>query len=232
MGAVSTTQGQPYVTKWPDADRNINTREVARPALASCYFGIFNKVDIHDQRRQHELGLEMKWVAKSEHAGKFRIATTIFGMVVIDTMLGLKGQSHLGHSFRSMTTKDFAEFLATEMVDNELDGAVSRPTLGRRSLTTAATSSEAANTSTLHPLVPVGKYASGMPAQLHCVMCGKKTTTVCNGDGCRSMAICKTSKRSCYEDHCFGEGPSPKKGGGGSPQEKSNLDVDHGLFKK
>lgn len=154
----------------------------------------------------------MKWIMKSENAGKFRMATTIFGMMLIDTMPGLKGRSHLGHSCRSMTTKNFAEFLASEMVDNELDGAVSRPILRGRSLTTAATSSEAANTSTLHPLVPVGKYASGMPAQLHCVMCGKKTATLCKGAGCRGMAICKAAKRSCDEDHCFGEGPTPKKG--------------------
>ena len=148
------------------------------------------------------------------------------------TLLVIRLLSWATSSVTVHDTKDFAEFLATEMVDNELDGAVSRSTLRRRSHTTAATSSEAANTSTLHPLVPVGNYASGMPAQLHCVMCGKKTKTVCNGDGCRGMAICKTSKRSCYEDHCLGEGPSPKKGKTPPSREIKLGRVAHGLSKK
>ena len=61
------------------------TREVPRPAITARYFGTFNAVDIHDQRRQSELGLESKWVAKGDNAGKFRLATTIFGMAVVDT---------------------------------------------------------------------------------------------------------------------------------------------------
>lgn len=59
-GAASTTEEQPYRTKHPDTHRNVQDRAVPRPALAARYFGIINKVDIHDQRRQHELGLEMK----------------------------------------------------------------------------------------------------------------------------------------------------------------------------
>lgn len=59
-GAALTTEGQPYVTKYPDTHRNVEERAVPRPALAARYFGLFNKVDIHDQRRQHELGLKMK----------------------------------------------------------------------------------------------------------------------------------------------------------------------------
>ena len=65
-GAAPTTPGQPYITKWPDANRSVITREVPRPAIAAGYFGTFNAVDIHDQRRQSELGLESKWVAKGD----------------------------------------------------------------------------------------------------------------------------------------------------------------------
>jgi hypothetical protein len=61
-GAAPTTEEEPYVTKWPDNYRNVKHREVPRPAMCSRYFMLFNKVDVHDQRRQHELGLEMKWV--------------------------------------------------------------------------------------------------------------------------------------------------------------------------
>ena len=96
------------------------TREVPRPAITARYFGTFNAVDIHDQRRQSELGSESKWVAKGDNAGKFRLATTIFGMTMVDTQLALTCHSYPGHALRSMTTKDFAEVLAEEMVDNSM----------------------------------------------------------------------------------------------------------------
>ena len=131
-GAAPTTRGLPYFTRFTDGNRNVMTRAVDRPVVASRYFGKFNKVDVSDQRRQHELGLEMKWVVKGEDSGKFRMATTIFGQGVIDTMQTLRGQSHPGHPIRSVTTKDFAESLASEMVDNELDGMVSRPKENKR----------------------------------------------------------------------------------------------------
>jgi len=118
---------------------------VVRPGRTrTC--GSLTPDEVHDQRRQHELGLEMKWVNKDDNAGKFRMFTTIFGMVAIDTMLGLMGQSHTDSKIRTMTTKDFADFLAEEMVDNELDGTVVRPPLDkRRSLNNAATIDEVAD---------------------------------------------------------------------------------------
>lgn len=58
------------MSQWSDEHRNVLTRDVFRPAAVSRYFMTFNFVDIHDQRRQHELGLETKWVAKGEDAGE------------------------------------------------------------------------------------------------------------------------------------------------------------------
>jgi hypothetical protein len=175
VGPAPTTEGLPYVTKFPDGDRNVMTREVPRPALVARYFGMFNACDIHDHRRQHELGLEMKWVTKGEHAGKFRMATTIFGMTVVDAMLALRCQSHPGHDIRSMTTKDFAEFLAEEMVENVLDGKISRPKENKRKRVAVPYVPNAAGD---HVLAKIGEYTNGMPVQLHCVMCHKKATTV------------------------------------------------------
>ncbi len=59
------------MTQCPDEDRDSLTLEVSRPALVSRYFLRFNKVDIIDQLRQHELGLEVKWVGKGNKAGSF-----------------------------------------------------------------------------------------------------------------------------------------------------------------
>jgi hypothetical protein len=103
-GAAPTTQKeQAYITKWPDANRNLITREVPRPAMAARYFGTFNTVEIHDKRRQSELGLETKWVAKGDNAGNFCLATTIFGMAVLDTQLALTCHSYPGNALRSTT---------------------------------------------------------------------------------------------------------------------------------
>jgi hypothetical protein len=204
VGAAPTTEGLPYVTKFPDGDRNVMTREVPRPALVARYFGMFNACDIHDHRRQHELGLEMKWVTKGEHAGKFRMATTIFGMTVVDAMLALRCQSHPEHDIRSMTTKDFAEFLAEEMVENVLDGKISRPKENKRKRVAVPYVPNAAGD---HVLAKIGEYTNGMPVQLHCVMCHKKATTCCTG--CK-VAICQSAKRTCYTDHRNGDGPAPK----------------------
>ena len=125
---MSEKPGADAIEIGPDGYRNVMTRSVSRHALSSRYFQEFNKVDIADYYRQYAVAMEMKWVVKGDDAGKARIATTIFGQCVVDTMLAYKMESHVGHRARSMTTKDFVEELATLMVDNELNGAVSRPT--------------------------------------------------------------------------------------------------------
>ena len=126
-GAAPTTPGEPYVTKWPDEFGNILTREVERPAMPSRYFGTFNQVDINDQLRQHELGLERKHIGKGDKAGKYRIRTTVMGVHAVDTMLAVHSHSHSGHPIRDTTTKEFMEKLAEEMIDNTIDGKMSRP---------------------------------------------------------------------------------------------------------
>jgi hypothetical protein len=206
VGAAPTTPGEPYVTKFPDADRNVHTRNVDRPALSARYFINFNAVDVHDQRRQAELALEQKWVAKGEHAGKFRMATTIFGITVIDTLLAMSSHSHPNHALRYKTTKDFAESLASEMVDNVLDGKQSRPVDNKRKRqsTSMANAPCAADN---HKLASLGKNDLGTSVQLHCVMCKLKATTYCTAIGCGSVALCQSGKRTCHADHCSGVPP-------------------------
>ena len=57
-GSATTAVGEPYMTKWPDEFHNVLTREVSRPAPPSRYFIMFNKVEKHNQMRQHDLNME------------------------------------------------------------------------------------------------------------------------------------------------------------------------------
>lgn len=110
-GAGATTDGEPYVPKWPDEHGNIMTRNVVRLVLASRYFLCFNKVDKHNQLRQSELALEKKWLTTD---GWFRLFTTLVGINVVDTMLVLRSESHSEHPYKTMTTREFTEILADE----------------------------------------------------------------------------------------------------------------------
>ena len=62
---------------------NIDVRYVPRPQVISRYFNDSNCIDMHNQLRQHELGLEKKWITQD---GNFRILTGLIAMTVIDTM--------------------------------------------------------------------------------------------------------------------------------------------------
>ena len=221
-GAGSTLPGRPYVSKFHDELGNVLTREVARPAAVSRYFSKFNKVDVHDHRRQHELGLERKWVGKDEKAGKFRLWTTVKGVTAIDTMLSVQSHSSLGSPIRSKTTREFIELLAEEMIDNDIDGAESRPVLPKRARTTTSALEMPAGENSTHELATIG-YMSDVrplqqgekdaPIQYRCSVCGKKATTYCTAPECDKATVCSTFKRGCFSAHCAG----PKAAGGVCP---------------
>jgi hypothetical protein len=220
-GAAPTTDGVPYVTQWPDENRNVLTRNVSRPALVSRYFLKFNKVDISDQLRQHELGLERKWVGKGDKAGKFRIMSTIFGVSAVDTMLAVKCHSHEGNPVRDLTTKEFVELLAEEMVDNELDGRKSRPVSKKRSRSQSGGLELPPEEETWgHKLKPIGRISDtralklgekDAAVQLHCTVCKKKSSTYCARVECNGAVVCNSVKRDCLQKHCSGETPTPDK---------------------
>ena len=215
-GAGSTVDGVPYTTQWPDENGNVLTREVSRPALVSRYFLKFNKVDIHDQLRQHELGLEMKWVRKGENAGKFRLMTTIKGVTAIDVMLAVKSHNHETHRIRTKTTKEFIELLAEEPIDNELDGCKSRPPLKSRKRPSTDKVEMPAEGS-VHKLKHIGHISESRELkpgevdqliQLRCAVCSKKTSTYCSAVGCNKAPVCGSVKRECFSSHCTGEFPA------------------------
>ncbi len=210
-GAAPTTEGEPYVSQWADEHRNVLTRDVFRPAAVSRYFMTFNFVDIHDQRRQHELGLETKWVAKGEDAGKFRILTTIKGVCAIDTMLFVQSHSHVNNPIRELTTHEFIERLAEELIDNEFDGKVSRPK--KKTRTSLARKLETPEVGPVHQLHVFGRISDvralreeekNKVIQLRCHVCSKKASTYCAATGCANMPVCNSPKRNCFVLHCQG----------------------------
>ena len=72
------------MAKWPDEHGNVRTRPVPRPEIVGNYFGVSNKIDTHNQLRQHELALEELWVTQNPW---FRLNTTFVGMTVTDAFL-------------------------------------------------------------------------------------------------------------------------------------------------
>ena len=70
-----------HYAKFDDGNGNIAQRKVPRPAVISDYFSSSNMIDLHNQSRQFDLGLERKWVTQD---GWFRIATSIIGITIVD----------------------------------------------------------------------------------------------------------------------------------------------------
>ena len=213
-GAGATTYGEPYVTKWPDEHCNIMTRNVVRLVLVSRYFLCFNKVDKHNQLRQSELALEKKWRTDD---GWFRLFTTLVGINVADTMLVLRSESHSEHQYKSMSTREFTEILADELVMNKFDGDLSRP----KARASARLAVEPPSAGPQHILKPFGKRSEfgllkpGEKDRLHqrtCSVCPKKTSYYCSALGCRQCGVCRSShgatQRDCYSVHLLQQGVS------------------------
>ncbi len=211
-GAGGTVDGEPYVTKWPDEHGNVMTRNVLRNLLVSRYFILFNKVDKHNQLRQHELGLEKKWLIDD---GWFRLFCTLIGITVIDTMLTLRAECHSEHPFKTMTTLEFAETLSEELVTNTIDGCLSQPRKRQGSKPPPASPSESQG-ATVHVLRSLGNISTvrrlkpnekDVPRQLRCTLCQKKCTTFCSALVCKQATVCK-ARRDCYEKHLAAFGVS------------------------
>lgn len=213
-GAGTTLEGTPFVTKWPDEFGNVHTREVYRPAVASRYFENMNYVDVHDHYRQGEVGLEIKWVPKGEQRGKFRIHCTVMSIAAVDSMIAVQCHSHLRHAIRGITTLDYIERLAEEMVDNEIDGHKSRPSPHKGPPRTVSTALELESEGPVHKLLTLGRLAGcralkrgeqDKVIQLRCSVCSKKSSTYCTAVGCNEMVVCSSVKRNCFYQHCNAE---------------------------
>ena len=118
-GAGSLQDGQPYLSKFTDEYGNTVIKEVRRPQVISQYFARANKIDAINGMRQHELALEDQWVTQDCW---FRLFTTMAGMVATDCHLAVRSSVVEGHEWKSLTVKQFANILASQLVNNELSG--------------------------------------------------------------------------------------------------------------
>ena len=221
-GAATTLAGTPYITKWPDEDLNVQYREVPRPALPARYYECFMDCDKHNQDRQHELNLESNWPTDDPF---FRISCTIDGMTAVDAMLAVRCTSHMSHPVRDLTTKEFIENLAEEMLENKLDGERYEPSYGlkrRRSQIVGVVTGNEETESSDHILLGYGRKSDFDPKitkngegdyiiQKKCSVCNKKATTYCSRKECKCMirgqmlppTICRGNKegKSCLLEH-------------------------------
>jgi len=70
-----------YVAKHQDGYGNVDSRLLARPAIASFLYEFLPLIDEHNKARQSSLALELKWPTQ---CCWFRLFTTFIGMAVVD----------------------------------------------------------------------------------------------------------------------------------------------------
>lgn len=116
-GAGHTEPGDPYIAKWVDENANQMQRRINRPDVLSFYFSHSNIVDFHNQQRQKELRLEKCWVTQD---GYFRIITTLIGITVIDAWRAYRFHSNENHRHNNIELLEFADFMAYDMLKNNL----------------------------------------------------------------------------------------------------------------
>ena len=150
-GVASTQKGVPYQAKFNDSFGNVHHRDVPRPQVLNLHFHNCNKVDVHNQARQHELALEENWVT---HDGYFRQWTTFLGICITDLWL-LKEQRHhtrVGSEPESRNLLKFADELAYSLLE-KAENSEHRPgvILCPLSTTTDNSGSKSPSQSTLTP---------------------------------------------------------------------------------
>lgn len=116
-GAGHTEPGDPYIAKWVDDNSNQMQRRIKRPDVLSFYFKHSNIVDVHNQQRQKELRLEKCWVTQD---GYFRIITTLIGITVVDAWRAYRFHSNEHHRHNNIELLEFADFMAYDMLKNNL----------------------------------------------------------------------------------------------------------------
>ena len=116
-GYGSIKPGKPYVAKWKNSHNNTISKEIPRPDVVARYFQNSNKIDVHNQSRQHDLRLEKCWVTR---CGVCRIVTTIIGICVVDAWKTYRHHLHPRHRHHDLELIDFVSILAKDLLTNKL----------------------------------------------------------------------------------------------------------------
>jgi hypothetical protein len=208
MGAGVTTNGAPYLQRFPDAHGNLVIREVPRPDVVSKYFEASPRVDNHNQSRQDDLGLEELWQTQDCY---FRLHCTVQGVCATDCWKACRFHLAPQHPLKNATMAKFADRLAAALVQNNLPSVPgSVRTTSRKRPLEAVTNTHAAEPSP-DAEHTVERYAApttgGKIPQLGCRWCSVKeervsyTTRYCVQ--CR-IALCapaSTHQRDCWAQH-------------------------------
>ncbi len=83
----------PYKVKFPDRFGNMRFRNIPRPGIVQKYYLHNNCIDVHNNRRQHNLALEKKWITTNPY---FRFHTTLIGINTVDCFHLAKWHDLLG----------------------------------------------------------------------------------------------------------------------------------------
>ena len=149
---------------------------------------VYSKVDNHNQRRQHELGLEEVWVTTDAY---FRIFTTVIGITTVDTHLALRAEADADSEIRNLSTEQIADLLAGEMLGPR------PPRQSTRLKRTVDTAAEEPPVTTCR-LEGWPELKTNATYSVSCTECKHKTTRFCVICG---VAVCKNGKRHCFEKH-------------------------------
>lgn len=113
--AGHTEKGVSYEARWKDDNNNTNCRQVPRCKMVSKYFGECNRIDSHNQSRQHDLKLEKQWITND---GYFRPFITLIGMTITDCWKGYRHHLNPNHRHKDMGILEFNSILARDLVEN------------------------------------------------------------------------------------------------------------------
>ncbi len=191
----TTLPAEPAKVHRHDPFHNITTIPISRPKIIEIYQEAAGVIDQHNKIRQRNLGLEKRWVTMR---WDFRIITSIFGIVEVDSYLIAK---HVITGF-SMSNPDFVNVLSMQLIQ------MGQATIGPPSRAIA-------NFTGTHRLVSYGRYAYQNKEgelregarQQNCKWCAWKSlrSMVKTSFYCEEcdLALCHPTftTRNCFQNH-------------------------------
>lgn len=223
-GAGPTTDGEPYVMRFPSTFGNVMTRNVPRPANISNYFRTANMIDAHNQvclrndsfvcgmlyanfwlpgrlqARQHDLGLEELW--RTTNAW-FRIDTTFIGITTTDAWKCFR-YGRADNDSKELPIKEFADRVAYDLINNVLS---TKPPVNDVS-SVSADSQDTSRQATLASTRAVSQGSEGLAAAIVEHAFAKTTQQeqgivkrsirkTCQHEGCTARSNLECTNESC-----------------------------------